>query len=504
MYKWNIRIMLVDNNPSFSRKVEKAIEIVGGAFRIVFKGKDAGEALMHFPSLQPDMVIADTRMPGIDGIALIRIIKEDHPDCVCVLVDTNIQNTNIAFFRRVVLAHGDDLLNLDMSEEDISAALASYVPKIQRRRENQLCQLLAGGYSQEFQDLLHETLPFNCAPVLLCTNRLTSQQITTACERTNQVFTNLHVFPAVLREYSPFPVLIKCVFGSDSSMRSPEERQADILLLSLITSLLGYTPYLFTLEPDSADKLNQAFHLLCDNVFFSISIDGGRPVRIPALNKRNPEDTRKEMMRSDDALPDKELAQYARPDRIEKLMHYIGNIPLTREVMYRVLCDCVRMMRNHKLLDSGVDLIALYQELYRIITQGERLDETAAAVSHMIMLSSCANVTHPNDNLLLGEITAYLRQRVALRLSRDEIAAAFSLSGSQLSRLIKKEKNATFMHFFMQLKMDEAKTALLGDQRIAEIANMVGFSDALYFSRVFKQYCGESPTEYRKRNSVES
>ena len=35
-------------------------------------------------------------------------------------------------------------------------------------------------------------------------------------------------------------------------------------------------------------------------------------------------------------------------------------------------------------------------------------------------------------------------------------------------------------------------------KRIAEIANMVGFSDALYFSRVFKQYCGESPTECKR------
>lgn len=37
-----------------------------------------------------------------------------------------------------------------------------------------------------------------------------------------------------------------------------------------------------------------------------------------------------------------------------------------------------------------------------------------------------------------------------------------------------------------------------GDMQIQPIAKMVGFDDAAYFSKCFKQYFGYAPSEYRK------
>ncbi|MHC4883674.1 MAG: helix-turn-helix domain-containing protein [Planctomycetota bacterium] len=37
-----------------------------------------------------------------------------------------------------------------------------------------------------------------------------------------------------------------------------------------------------------------------------------------------------------------------------------------------------------------------------------------------------------------------------------------------------------------------------GDRSIAEVAAAVGFRDALYFSRTFRELMGMSPTEYRR------
>jgi two-component system response regulator YesN len=39
-----------------------------------------------------------------------------------------------------------------------------------------------------------------------------------------------------------------------------------------------------------------------------------------------------------------------------------------------------------------------------------------------------------------------------------------------------------------------------GNNKVYEVAEMVGFHDQKYFAKIFKKLCGETPAEYRKEN----
>ncbi|WP_257006129.1 helix-turn-helix domain-containing protein [Shouchella clausii] len=54
------------------------------------------------------------------------------------------------------------------------------------------------------------------------------------------------------------------------------------------------------------------------------------------------------------------------------------------------------------------------------------------------------------------------------------------------------------MHYINLKRVEEAKLYLQGDTPITEIAFLVGFNDANYFSRVFKQIVSVTPLQYRK------
>ena len=47
--------------------------------------------------------------------------------------------------------------------------------------------------------------------------------------------------------------------------------------------------------------------------------------------------------------------------------------------------------------------------------------------------------------------------------------------------------------------IEKAKELMLSGYKIYEAAQMVGFDDVSYFSRVFKKYEGCSPREYEKK-----
>ena len=71
-----------------------------------------------------------------------------------------------------------------------------------------------------------------------------------------------------------------------------------------------------------------------------------------------------------------------------------------------------------------------------------------------------------------------------------------------LSKIFKKEMGINFCQYLIKERMEKAKKLLkdMGDDRIYEIASQVGFGDnSQYFSQVFKNYTGLSPTDYRKK-----
>jgi len=96
-----VRTLIVDDNASFRRRVkeflasEPDIEVIGEA-------ADAQEAILKAKELQPDLVLMDVRMPGTNGIAATRQLKDEMPELrVIILTIYDLQE-----YREAALASG--------------------------------------------------------------------------------------------------------------------------------------------------------------------------------------------------------------------------------------------------------------------------------------------------------------------------------------------------------------------------------------------------------------
>ncbi len=92
-------------------------------------------------------------------------------------------------------------------------------------------------------------------------------------------------------------------------------------------------------------------------------------------------------------------------------------------------------------------------------------------------------------------IEKYYDQGVTL----EEIAAKLFVSGEYLSAQFRKETGVTFTGTVRRYRIEKVKRLLLETQlKLSQIADLSGYSDPKYMSRVFKEETGMLPSEYRK------
>ena len=118
-----------------------------------------------------------------------------------------------------------------------------------------------------------------------------------------------------------------------------------------------------------------------------------------------------------------------------------------------------------------------------------------------LLLSSLAvSAQGFSNNLTLSDrICRYLSDNIGVPFNSENIEKRFYLSYKYMAHLFKKEKGVTMQQYHNSVRMDEACRLLCSTlMSIGEIADKLGFSDVLYFSRCFRNYTGKSPSAYRK------
>ncbi|SDW05646.1 response regulator [Paenibacillus sp. CF384] len=100
----------------------------------------------------------------------------------------------------------------------------------------------------------------------------------------------------------------------------------------------------------------------------------------------------------------------------------------------------------------------------------------------------------------IAEAIKYIRNHYDEELSLQQIADHVQLNPSYLSRLFKKELQMSYVEYLNYYRIDMAKNLLLNTRlKSYEIAQKTGYWDDSYFSRTFKKMTGMRPHEFRRQ-----
>jgi len=99
----------------------------------------------------------------------------------------------------------------------------------------------------------------------------------------------------------------------------------------------------------------------------------------------------------------------------------------------------------------------------------------------------------------MNAVTDYMMRNLHRALTVREICLELGFSEASLKRLVQQTCNRSPLAYFSDLKIAQAEWLILhSSMNMTQIAERLGFSSVHYFSRVFKQKTGETPTEYKR------
>ncbi len=132
-------------------------------------------------------------------------------------------------------------------------------------------------------------------------------------------------------------------------------------------------------------------------------------------------------------------------------------------------------------------------------------------------IESCYEALHKHGELLLGKISnhknrntnivnqviQYIDQNYMFDIKISRIAKQFYISPNYLSKIFHVESGTTFRAYLTRTRLQKAKELLSNtNNQIRLVAEEVGYSSPHYFAKIFAEFAGCNPSEYRKRFKI--
>lgn len=154
---------------------------------------------------------------------------------------------------------------------------------------------------------------------------------------------------------------------------------------------------------------------------------------------------------------------------------------------------------------SGLD--CLWNQLYQLASSSDyirdmKINEKLFSILTLIMEESWnpeARILSSKQQSLI-DVKEYVDRHYAEKITLDRLSEKFLINKYYLERIFKEQFGVSIISYLLNIRITQAKQLLrFTDKTIEQTGAECGIYPLYYFSRVFKQTEGISPTEYRRR-----
>jgi AraC-like DNA-binding protein/KaiC/GvpD/RAD55 family RecA-like ATPase len=185
------------------------------------------------------------------------------------------------------------------------------------------------------------------------------------------------------------------------------------------------------------------------------------------------------------------------PFPIRRSLYYDEDILKVRPY-YKEFIKMFDNIRRREDIPNYSDILPiLHNECLLVLRQEKKVKDALESIKVKILKLEKSDKYAP----VIKEAIKFLENNYNKDLSLSDIAKAVNLSPSHFNRLFKENTGYSCINYLTNLRIKKAEQLLKNVKyNVSEVAYKVGYTDPLYFSRIFKKYIGVSPIDYKNRN----
>lgn len=453
--------------------------------RVVAETVDGAAAWEAFEKFHPDIVIADIRMPKLDGTELLRRIRGVDQDCAVIIV-TNVEHgPTLEEVRRLGIT--DVLIKATMKRDDITAAVLKARQSLPEERGR---ELLAEDNEELWQEFLRSP-------------GMSAEVFREKCAQSNAVFFEPKGFAFMhIRASERMSHRLKTSLVSLLEHRLASSEDFCIVKLENGVAVLIRGEY----DADRVERLlRELGRYVRDNFGEELNFvvrhgDYGLDALRRGLEQAEGY-TRQKMFFDQNVL---RMDESGTPD-------FHGLAEAAQALRRCVLTGA----KGAALAQCADDLDRVPKELARSWRAGEALGEQILerlkhpakweGVHALIgaLVQAAQQTAEEVQASMRPEIRAaidYIEAHISDELSIRHVSAIAGYHPAYFSNLFKKELGMSYSDFLAGLRIRRAKEMLTGTGlSLQQIADACGFSDLSYFSAKFKRMVGMTPSQWRAK-----
>ncbi|NOU71923.1 response regulator [Paenibacillus sp. LMG 31458] len=511
------RILLVEDEPLFRKGLAKMIAESGTSWNVCGEAENGQEAERWIAELQPDLVITDIRMPLMDGLELLKRVKTHFPE-IEVIVITGYQDFQYA---QAALRYGAlDLLVKPCSKQDMYGALEK-VSVLMSDKQARLRK-----EASENQLLLENTIrammlrfPYPMESVLHLRGKLQNCKFV--------LFQITDYFP-IQKQYlkRDVPLLQFAVLNIISEILDAYEIPGTLLLIES-----GRFALFVKQDVEEQALCKEACETIQQLLGLNVrAFEAGiihNPIELPELYESLLTNAGMDQPASPDKGHDVEPTLQINRAKVQLVSAQMGAFLLAgqsdslKQYLEQLMKDICRMHADICKIEALSLSFAMQETARKQLEQ----DHNPQAMSDRISkLHDCSSTEEVYDWMrgetdlfmntffewqykysakTVSRAIHFMKEHFSEQLSLQHVASQIHLNPAYFSHLFKKETGRSFVTYLIELRMEKAKQLLSNtDMSVTEISGHVGYDLPNYFAKLFKQFTGCSPKEYRKLSEV--
>jgi len=163
-----------------------------------------------------------------------------------------------------------------------------------------------------------------------------------------------------------------------------------------------------------------------------------------------------------------------------------------RELFYLYYYEILEYLEKYNLSDRE-NLGALTTDFFKRLKD----DGTLPELNKWLMMVFEALAKEMDQTGLASRAKRYINQHYSRDIALGDVAEHLNISESYLSRVFKKETGDSFSNYLLHVRIEAAVELMKNtNYKIYEIAEMVGYNNVEYFSRMFKKVTGRPPSAF--------